>query len=139
MFIATRRFIVLKDLTIKMAECLPEQIFEDNVMSVTYVPVTRKPKSEGNNLSKETQAVVSVSVNDASTSTMSNRTRRRSQSKNRAESSEDDTDYYAHERKNKRRRNRNRNRSRSRSRSGILPFILSFIYSFNSFIYSSWT
>lgn len=42
-FKATRRFIILKDLQVKMAPCSEGDIFEDTVMSVRYVPLKKCP------------------------------------------------------------------------------------------------
>lgn len=36
---ATRRFVVLRNLSVKMASCNKETTFEDNVMKVKYVPL----------------------------------------------------------------------------------------------------
>ncbi|GLV41872.1 Ribonuclease Z [Carabus blaptoides fortunei] len=71
LFIATRKFVVLKDLDIRMAKCNPNEKFEDNVMSVRYVPL-HKSEFIANN---------ATGSNSSSTN----------------ESSDDDTDYYAHE------------------------------------------
>uniref|UniRef100_A0A1B6FUU4 Zinc phosphodiesterase ELAC protein 2 n=1 Tax=Cuerna arida TaxID=1464854 RepID=A0A1B6FUU4_9HEMI len=38
-FVATRKFVVLRHLVIKMASCDKNTIFEDNVMKVQYVPL----------------------------------------------------------------------------------------------------
>ncbi|XP_044272419.1 ribonuclease Z, mitochondrial isoform X2 [Tribolium madens] len=52
-FIATRRFIIIKDLEIKMAQCDENTSFEDNVLKVKYVPLRRSgnssPISENSN------------------------------------------------------------------------------------------
>lgn len=40
-FFATKRFVVIRDLKIKMADCSEHTVFEDNVMKVTYVPLIR--------------------------------------------------------------------------------------------------
>lgn len=45
-FAATRRFVILKDLKVKMADCKPEYAFEDNVMKVQYVPIARAEVDE---------------------------------------------------------------------------------------------
>lgn len=45
-FAATRRFVILKDLKIKMADCNPNHTFEDNVMKVQYVPIARAVLNE---------------------------------------------------------------------------------------------
>ncbi|CAG7701988.1 unnamed protein product [Allacma fusca] len=39
MFIATSRFIVLKNLHIRAADCLNNQFYEDHVMKIEYVPI----------------------------------------------------------------------------------------------------
>lgn len=33
--------MIIKDLKIKMADCKPDSVFEDNVMKVQYVPLVR--------------------------------------------------------------------------------------------------
>lgn len=107
---ATRRFVVLRDLKIKMAECEEGGQFEDSVMTVEYVPLVRRINEKG------TQSDCTATSN-ASTSTRRSRSRgQRSPTRNSSDVSDDDTDYYAHERKKRRRRNRSRS---NRSRSGI--------------------
>lgn len=80
MFVATRRFVILKDLKICMADCKPENKFEDNVMSVRYIPITKiKNRIDTDDLvSNNKKSLIKNDKNDGS---------------------EDETDYYAHERK----------------------------------------
>ncbi|XP_072394529.1 ribonuclease Z, mitochondrial isoform X2 [Diabrotica undecimpunctata] len=116
-FYATKRFVVLRDLKIHMAECTEETGFEDNVLSVKYVPLVRNANKmdesstensedefESNVKDSEVEAVADQA--DASTSTRSERSRKKRRhskdSKNNSRSSsidayEDNTDYYAHE------------------------------------------
>ncbi|CAG9833007.1 unnamed protein product [Diabrotica balteata] len=137
-FYATKRFVVLRDLKIHMAECTEETGFEDNVLSVKYVPLVRNANKideystesseeefESNVKDSEVEAVADQA--DASTSTRSERSRKKRRhskdSKNNSRSSsidayEDNTDYYAHERKIFGKfKNNKRNRSQSRSSS----------------------
>uniref|UniRef100_A0A1B6E0U4 Zinc phosphodiesterase ELAC protein 2 n=1 Tax=Clastoptera arizonana TaxID=38151 RepID=A0A1B6E0U4_9HEMI len=44
LFESTRKFVVLRDLTVKMAECKKEKVYQDNVMKVHYVPIYNKQK-----------------------------------------------------------------------------------------------
>nr|XP_008197361.1 PREDICTED: ribonuclease Z, mitochondrial isoform X2 [Tribolium castaneum] len=69
-FIATRRFIVIKDLDIKMAQCDENTTFEDNVLKVKYVPLKRSGNS----------SPISEPKNS-----------------NLGQMQEDNIDYYAHE------------------------------------------
>lgn len=41
LFAATKRFVIIRDLKIQMAECNETSQYEDNVMKVQYVPLTR--------------------------------------------------------------------------------------------------
>ncbi|XP_057654659.1 ribonuclease Z, mitochondrial isoform X1 [Diorhabda carinulata] len=137
-FYATKRFVVLRDLKIHMAECTEENIFEDNVMMVKYVPLTRNAEDLDNHLlesSEEEPEVVLkntgieavVDQMDASTSTRRERSRgkrrhskssRNNSRSNSLDTFEDNIDYYAHERKkNRKPKNCSRNHSRSRSLS----------------------
>lgn len=89
-----------------MADCNENEQFEDNVMSVTYVPIKRSETySEDFPADNEKSVQVGTNTSDASTSTRSTKKKRRSRSMSASSSIvEDDTDYYAHESKNKRRR-----------------------------------
>ncbi|XP_066248505.1 ribonuclease Z, mitochondrial [Euwallacea similis] len=93
-FSATRRFVVIKDLKIRMADCSEKAIFEDNVMRVKYVSLHKK-KDESSGIEQ----------NEA-TSTESDRrpSRSRSLSKSRDNGAvvEDNTDYYPYEYKGRR-------------------------------------
>lgn len=83
-FNATRRFVVLKDMTLKMADCSPSNFFEDNVMRVNYVPIdAQNSVSDAHNIASED---VSGNNNESSSDDLI---------------TEDDIDYYAYERKNK--------------------------------------
>nr|CAH7765332.1 unnamed protein product [Callosobruchus chinensis] len=129
-FVATKRFVIIRDLRIHMAECNESAEFVDNVMSVKYVPLTRTEEDsydiedvipeDGEKLKDSEVNAVADQLN-ATTSTRSSRRRRRrssSKSRNSAQAEDvlqDDTDYYAHERKRKRGRRRSRSRSRSQS------------------------
>ncbi|KAK9692788.1 Metallo-beta-lactamase superfamily [Popillia japonica] len=103
LFVATKRFVVMKNLQITMADCQLGNKFEDNVMTVEYVPLERyetfgntsKEKamnqeesiitstsselsSEVNSLDKDIQAGSSIHTVDTGTSTRSTRRRNRS-------------------------------------------------------------
>ncbi|KAF5288455.1 hypothetical protein FQR65_LT02107 [Abscondita terminalis] len=84
-FNATRRFVVLRDLNIEVADCSERTHFEDNVMRVKYVPVRKKNKSlnKDGNLSMEEDY---YSGND-----------KKQQDSESPKELEDCTDYYAHE------------------------------------------
>lgn len=41
-FKAMRRFVILKDLKVDAVECLPENNYDDQVMTVSYVPLTKE-------------------------------------------------------------------------------------------------
>ncbi|XP_050298698.1 ribonuclease Z, mitochondrial isoform X2 [Anthonomus grandis grandis] len=106
-FPATRRFVVLRDLKVKVAECTENNHFEDNVMSVKYVPICKNVKIDNDCSDVADQDVqATVDQNEVSTSTRSTRkrSRRRSSSRSSQESNvmEDNTDYYAHEQSGKR-------------------------------------
>lgn len=45
-FAATRRFVVLRHLAVKMAKCSKDILFEDNVMKVQYVPLLSPAASQ---------------------------------------------------------------------------------------------
>ncbi|XP_022916728.1 ribonuclease Z, mitochondrial isoform X2 [Onthophagus taurus] len=135
LFVATKRFVVIKNLHIKMAKCDENKEFSDNVMIVQYILLERKKKiepkiediaeeidldSDLSGFSKNTQAGSSMETSDASTSTKSPKRRRRSRRSSESvgrystpDVVEDNTDYYAHERKPKR-----KHRARSHSVSG---------------------
>ncbi|KAK9509709.1 hypothetical protein O3M35_006965 [Rhynocoris fuscipes] len=75
-FSATRRFVILRNLSIKSAICTKNNCFEDKAIQVKYIPIS----IEG----KERTTAVSLTRSPRSD----------------FESSEDETDYYAHERSN---------------------------------------
>ncbi|GLG99578.1 Zinc phosphodiesterase ELAC protein 2, partial [Gryllus bimaculatus] len=84
-FKATRRFVILRDLSVKMANCTADTHFEDNVMKVLYVPI--EPAAE--NLNEKCTSYASNGVNSVHQSTI------------KTTDEDDDVDYYAHERKMK--------------------------------------
>ncbi|KAJ8965129.1 hypothetical protein NQ314_004354 [Rhamnusium bicolor] len=111
-FVATKRFVVIRDLKIHMAECTENDEFQDNVIIVKYVPLTRNPDyrineekmeetTENFDNFKDSQVDATVEQTDACTSTRSNRKRGRRRSASSSSASEeiveDDIDYYAHE------------------------------------------
>lgn len=132
-----------------MAECTSDTNFEDNVMRVTYVPISRVTPEVDQQEGTDASTQIEIDRTNASTSTRSSRTRRRSGSRGRDPHREysrdreangrdefiDDTDYYAHERK---RRKRSRNRSRPRSSSGtsfpVFPFFISIHAILNNYL-----
>ncbi|XP_076274808.1 ribonuclease Z isoform X1 [Rhynchophorus ferrugineus] len=81
LFSATRRFVVLRDLKIEIAECTENNIFEDNVVSIKYVPIIGKPKNF--TLEQIENSSSNENMDKAFSSSNNNDT--------------DDTDYYAHE------------------------------------------
>ncbi|XP_030751633.1 ribonuclease Z, mitochondrial isoform X3 [Sitophilus oryzae] len=109
-FLAAQRFVVLKNLKIKIADCSKDPFFEDNVMKVKYVSLSINETDND----KDIQATVDQA--EAATSTRNERkSRKRSLSAiSNNEVFEDNTDYFAHERK-KSKRSRSRKRSRSLS------------------------
>ncbi|CAH1391023.1 unnamed protein product [Nezara viridula] len=80
MFPATRRFVILKNLSIKTASCTPKDVYEDNAITVNYIPLTvtknRRPVS-----ATEPEAI--DEMND-----------------------EDEIDYYEHEKKSDKKKRR---------------------------------
>lgn len=60
MFPATKRFVVLRDLQVKVADCKDGGMFEDNVMQVKYVYLTKDRQNVEN--SKQIQAGTSATV-----------------------------------------------------------------------------
>ncbi|XP_066140566.1 ribonuclease Z, mitochondrial [Euwallacea fornicatus] len=109
-FSATRRFVVIKDLRIRMADCSETAIFEDNVMRVKYVSLYKKK-----NESCEIEQVNHTSQLDNSSESEGKPTRSRSLSQSRDNCAvvEDNTDYYAYERRNSQNCNTNRVHSQS--------------------------
>ncbi|KAL1494480.1 hypothetical protein ABEB36_010074 [Hypothenemus hampei] len=106
-FPATKRFVVLRDLKISMAECNENTVFEDSVMTVKYVLLKK------GEMAKSVQ--VGIEKCEVGTSTNNPRRRRkRSLSQTQALIESDDTDYYAHERKRSKKPYKRR-QSRSRS------------------------
>ncbi|XP_063240467.1 LOW QUALITY PROTEIN: ribonuclease Z, mitochondrial-like [Bacillus rossius redtenbacheri] len=81
-FSATRRFVILKDLSVRMAPCFEGECFEDTVMTVRYVPLRDGGTEQAGTRANGGQAEASAT----------------------SCSSDDDVDYYAHERKRKKRR-----------------------------------
>nr|CAD7262484.1 unnamed protein product [Timema shepardi] len=109
LFSATRRFVVLKDLAVHMADCVEGGSFVDNVMTVHYVPICGKAQTEAN--SDHTTSDVSMGSSKVANG-------KRLSFLSDQEESEDDVDYYAHERSPKKRaRSRSRDKKRHRSNS----------------------
>ncbi|XP_069692325.1 ribonuclease Z, mitochondrial isoform X2 [Periplaneta americana] len=101
-FTATQRFVILKDLSVKMANCMLEDHFEDNVMTVHYVHINKSSATDTNGERAAPEEIV------------------RAMSPDRIEDSDDDVDYYEHERKrNKRKHSRNRSNEAKRRKSDI--------------------
>ncbi|KAJ8922916.1 hypothetical protein NQ315_001458 [Exocentrus adspersus] len=110
-FTATKRFVIIRDLKIHMAECDDKTTFEDNVMTVTYVPLTKtcsvpvdecttEINSENGDSFKDAQINATVQQSEASTSTRNGKRQRRRSGSNSSTSDEvieDNVDYYAHE------------------------------------------
>ncbi|XP_074040729.1 ribonuclease Z isoform X2 [Leptinotarsa decemlineata] len=114
-FVATKRFVIIKDLKIHMAVCNEHNFFEDNVMRVEYVPIVRTSKVSCYSSTKQKEGMVvddeekfkNSEINavvdqvDAATSTRSEKPRRKMRSSSGSTSGEetvnDDIDYYAHE------------------------------------------
>ncbi|XP_018335191.1 ribonuclease Z, mitochondrial isoform X2 [Agrilus planipennis] len=119
-FTATRRFVIIRDLQIDVADTNGTNIFEDSVMAVQYVPLLRYIEDdmqdgvsdlptigesiEENSDNHKSVQMGSHEMSEASTSTRSRRSRRRSRSRQRSprhnsaqDFEDDDTDYYAHE------------------------------------------
>ncbi|XP_018570801.1 ribonuclease Z, mitochondrial [Anoplophora glabripennis] len=110
-FAATKRFVVIRDLKIHMADCSENNVFEDNVISVRYVPLTRTSNlvvddnqsaktSENGDDFKNAEVNATVVQSEASTSTRNEKKLRRrsaSSSSTSEEIVEDNVDYYAHE------------------------------------------
>lgn len=125
LFSATRRFVVLKDLQVTMAEC--EEPFQDNLMTVDYVKII-KPSSQ-----IATPEKIITNPHDSGNSSPQpvrawNRRRSISES-SPGEDTSDTIDYYAQESKRKaRKRYRYRScsfnsRTDSTSSGGIHPFL----------------
>lgn len=57
--------MIIKDLKIKMADCKADNIFEDNVMKVQYVPLVREDIEDEEPLDKiiETEKEIQVGTN----------------------------------------------------------------------------
>ncbi|XP_017785544.1 PREDICTED: ribonuclease Z, mitochondrial isoform X2 [Nicrophorus vespilloides] len=102
LFKATKRFVVMKNLKLEMADCEEGSSFSDNVMNVQYVPLSKADLCDGTNEGdKCTQTAGSPNM-DVATSTESRDTRKRRRSKSRSRSrslsvSEDETNYYGNE------------------------------------------
>ncbi|XP_067005978.2 ribonuclease Z, mitochondrial [Anabrus simplex] len=96
-FAATRRFVILRDLSVRMANCEAGQFFEDNVLTVHYVHLTPDTQNNSEGTSRIDGASHEKSAHSPS---------------RMSEESDDDVDYYAHERKKKRRRSGDREKKR---------------------------
>lgn len=94
-FQATRRFVVMKDLTVNMKNCLTDESYEDNVMTVKYIPVLHNEK--------DIEAKCSISQPELSDSKNWNCSVKNqfdfSTSDNKIMEEDDEVDYYAYERK----------------------------------------
>nr|XP_023017824.1 ribonuclease Z, mitochondrial [Leptinotarsa decemlineata] len=153
-FVATKRFVIIKDLKIHMAVCNEHNFFEDNVMRVEYVPIVRTSKVSCYSSTKQKEGMVvddeekfkNSEINavvdqvDAATSTRSEKPRRKMRSSSGSTSGEetvnDDIDYYAHERKRCSSSKRKRSRSRSCTSGISFPFMFSQSYPTFSQYYS---
>nr|CAD7441864.1 unnamed protein product [Timema bartmani] len=117
LFSATRRFVVLKDLAVHMADCMEGGSFVDNVMTVHYVPISGQAQTKAN--SDHITSDVSMSSSKVANG-------KHLLSSSDQEESEDDVDYYAHERNPKKRvRSRSRDKKRHRSNSNTCSGTLS--------------
>jgi hypothetical protein len=95
-FKATQRFVVLKDLSVKMACCSADTYFEDSVMAVHYVPITCTAVIAAKDVHGDTtNSDVKAGGQAVSPGGSS------SKAKTGNEEEDDDVDYYAHERKRK--------------------------------------
>lgn len=95
-FAATRRFVILKDLAIQLAD-LQNQEFEDNVMTVKYVPIY---EAQHNDENKTDTTNIFNSINPSSVPDVN------------SSDETDDIDYYAHEKKRARSSSRSKDRKR---------------------------
>ncbi|EDS28618.1 ribonuclease Z, mitochondrial [Culex quinquefasciatus] len=74
LFKAMSRFVILKDMKVRAAECRAEDLYEDHVMTLKYVAIGRKVEEGGANSDEEDKG---------------------------EETTVDDTDYYAYEKRKK--------------------------------------
>nr|CAD7587435.1 unnamed protein product [Timema genevievae] len=114
LFSATRRFVVLKDLAVHMADCMEGGSFVDNVMTVHYVPISGQAQTKAN--SDHITSDVSMGSSKVANG-------KHLLSSSDQEESEDDVDYYAHERNPKK---RVRSRSRVFYLNNFYPNITTF-------------
>ncbi|KAK4874327.1 hypothetical protein RN001_013687 [Aquatica leii] len=82
-FTATRRFVILRDLNIEVVECNEKTMFEDNVMKVQYVPITKT-----NNVIKDNSEIVNKNIGKKNQTWYDSTL---------LKDVEDSIDYYAHE------------------------------------------
>lgn len=127
-FKATQRFVILKDLSVKMACCSADTHFEDSVMTVRYVPITTTAVIAAKGVNGDTtNSGVKAGGQTASPGSNSS-----SRAKISNEEEDDDVDYYAYERKRKKHSHwEDRNAETKRRRSNIdapkEPVALSYI------------
>jgi hypothetical protein len=102
-FAATQRFVILRDLSVKMACCSAGGHFEDSVMTVHYLPITVSPVSATKDMNGDTvcpHMTASDQVACPEGSLLSP-----SKTGHKEENDDDDdVDYYAYERKRKKHR-----------------------------------
>jgi hypothetical protein len=96
-FKATQRFVILKDLSVKMACCSADTHFEDSVITVRYVPVTSTAVIAAKNVNGDT----TNSDMKAGGQAVSHGGSSSSRAKTCSEEEDDYVDYYAYERKRK--------------------------------------
>lgn len=53
---ATKRFVIIRDLKIQMAQCDEQTVFEDNVMTVKYVPIYPNQHFESTKVENEDES-----------------------------------------------------------------------------------
>lgn len=96
-FKATQRFVILKDLSVKMACCSEDTHFEDSVMTVRYLPITSTAVIAAKGVNGDTtNSGVKAGGQAVSPGSSSS-----SRAKRSNEEEDDDVDYYASERKRK--------------------------------------
>ncbi|KAK5641003.1 hypothetical protein RI129_009550 [Pyrocoelia pectoralis] len=101
-FLATRRFVILRDLKVEVANCDRSNTFEDNVMEVKYVPIkkSKDTTNQPDTTSLLTRQTSEISQSDNVTNGSRPKTGRRSKScsPQRLNDDVDDCiDYYGHE------------------------------------------
>ncbi|XP_060802731.1 ribonuclease Z, mitochondrial isoform X2 [Amyelois transitella] len=99
---ATKRFVIMKDMDVTMAECKPTADFEDNVMSVKYVILNEELRHDQKSAAKKPRLEEKL----------------HKETKEIEKFMQDDTDYYKHEHK-KNRKTRERSMSRTRCEKDV--------------------